>query len=238
MKIAVCDDNIEERDGYIRRLTRLAESLSMPISVVPYDNGKQMLFAISDPAQVPEVIYLDINMPDMSGVDVAQMLRTRNYNGEIVFLTCSENYWKPAFDVHAYQYIVKGDCSEKKFASVFYSVVKAVSDKNEEYMLFSSCGEVVSIPVKDIRYFEVINRIITVHHNNGDFEFYSTLSKLEEQLSNRGFIRVHKSYLVPGVQIAAATYRLVMLKDNTQIPVGRAYQKNLRAFFNTTAKDN
>lgn len=98
--------------------------------------------------------------------------------------------------------------------------------KPNEGMLFSFAREVVDIKIADIYFFEVLNRVITVHYmRNGrerTFDFYNTLKSLEHLLHGQGFIRVHKSYLVAERHITAASKQSVLLSNGAELPLGRA----------------
>ncbi len=231
MIIAICDDNKAEINKYCNKITNILKNDFTNIIIQTYTSGKQMLFEFDSKEKIPDILFLDIFMPDMSGVEVANQLRTKNFNGEIIFLTQSEDYWQPAFDVHAYHYILKNDCSEEKFGEILQDAVKTVLEKNEDYILFSSYGETLSIRLRDIYYFEVRGRIIVVFYSEGSFEFYSSLSKLEEQLSQRNFVRIHRSYLVSENYVVKFFYNSVILKNNTKLPVGRTYKNIVSKMF-------
>lgn len=224
MIIAICDDNESERQYYYNKISKLIKKESTDIEVQLYSNGIQVLFEFDSKENMPDILYLDIYMPDMSGIEVADRLRARGFDGEIIFLTQSDNHWQPAFDVHAYHYIVKNSCSDERFETILLNVINSITEKNEECILFNSCGETLSVKLRDIYYFEVKGRIVNVVYSDGIFEFYSSLSKLEEQLSTRNFIRIHRSYLVSKNYVVKAYYNSVILKDNTKLPVGRAYK--------------
>lgn len=232
MLITICDDNKDERDLYYNKILKILNNESIVAEIQTYSDGKQLLFEFDKGGTVPDIIYLDVLMPNINGIDVANQLRSAGFEGEIIFLTNSDEYWKNAFDVHAYHYIVKNDCSEEYFVSIFKNAINSVLDKNEDYILFNSCGETLSIKIKDIYYFEVTGRIVVVVYSGGRFEFYSTLSKLEEQLSSRNFIRIHKSFLVSKNYIIKTYYDSVILKDNTKLPVGRTYKNIVNKIFN------
>ena len=229
--IAVCDDNETERYEYSEKITNVLKKEFPNVDMQTYSNGKQMLFEFDSRENIPDIIFLDILMPEMGGIEVANRLRAKGFDGEIIFLTQSEDYWQHAFDVHAYHYILKNDCTEEKFEKILSNAVKSVLEKNEDCILFSSYGETLSIRLRDIYYFEVRGRIIVVFYAGGSFEFYSSLSKLEEQLSERNFIRIHRSYLVSKSYIAKTFYNNVILKDNTRLPVGRAYKNIVTKVF-------
>ncbi len=237
MIIAVCDDDPTEVHKYRDTIVDVSEKELTNVDIQTYTSGKQMLFEFDSKENIPDIIFLDIIMPNMNGIEVANSLRAKGFDGEIIFLTQSENYWQNAFDVHAYHYILKNDCSEEKFRTILHNAVESVLEKNEDCILFSSYGETLSIRLRDIYYFEVRGRIIAVFYSDGSFEFYSSLSKLEEQLAGRNFIRIHRSYLVSKNCIAKVFYNSVILKNNTKLPVGRAYKNIVAKMFEKGASN-
>ena len=95
-------------------------------------------------------------------------------------------------------------------------------------MSLSCAGETRNIPLTDILYFEVIRRIITVHYGSEAFEFYSTMGKLENMLSQKGFVRIHRAFIVGHRHVASIKNNEVVMRDGTRLPVGRTYLKKLR----------
>lgn len=235
MIIAICDDDDKNREYYHNKLSKILKSTELDIKIQTYSDGRQLLFEFDKNENIPDIIFLDIYMPKIDGIEVANKLRLMRFDGEIIFLTKSDSYWQNAFDVHAYHYIVKDNCPDEKFNSIVDNVIKSVIDKNEDYILFNSCGKNLSIKIKDILYFEVTKRIVNVVYLEGTFEFYSTLSKLEEQLFSRNFIRIHKSYLVSKNYIVKIYHNYVVLKDNTKLPLGRTYKNIINQTFNKGA---
>lgn len=231
MIIAICDDDIQERERYYKKISEISREANLNIEVQNYSDGQQLLFEMDKKDNIPDIIYLDIFMPVIDGIELANKLRAQGYDGEIIFLTRSDEYWSNAFDVHAYHYLVKDDCSDEKFKEVLQSAIRNVWEKNEDYVLFNNCGTSLAVKVKEIYYFEVTGRIVSVVYQDGRFEFYSTLSKLEEQLLSRNFIRVHKSYLVSCDQVVKVSRDGVLLKNNEKIPIGRKYKDAVNAKF-------
>ena len=171
----------------------------------------------------PDIIYLDIVMPEMLGTEVAAKIRSLGLMCEIIFLTSTAKYVFSAFDVDATNYIVKNEMDDNKFEQIFIKTVAKVKKKQQEIITFSRAGEVRAIPVSEIHYFEVRNYIVTVYYTDDSFEFYSTLGKIEDTLLNRGFIRVHKSFLVSKLYIRKVSRQTIILADGKTIPVGRSY---------------
>ena len=161
-------------------------------------------------------------MPDLGGFEVARAIRKAGYRTEIIFSTIAKERAIEAFDVEALHYIVKDETPEEKFRKILHKALQRVERRNIESISLTCAGEICNIPIKEIRYFEVLNKIITVYYQKDKkFEFYSTLGKIENLLCKKGFVRIQRSYLVNIRNIASLTYNYVTLKDGTTLSMGR-----------------
>jgi len=221
LRAIICDDNEQVCKEYSKKLSELAKKHDINFELEACSSGRTLLFKFEEPNFSVDVIFLDIHMPEMTGEEVAIRLRELGYENEIIFLTVSEKHFFHAFNVDALHYIVKGKTSDEDFELVFLKSVKAIEEKNQEYVLFTAGGETRNILVRKIKYFEVFKKLITVYYDDTSFRFYSSLDKLEKQLEPFGFFRVHKSYLISLNYIEKITSKEVILRDETVLPVGR-----------------
>lgn len=228
MRIVICDDNPTERNALLEVTEKISKSVGYDTEFEVFENAKQMMFELEDKLELVDVMFLDINMPDLDGMEAASKLRLQGYIGEIVFTTVSKTHMLRAFDVRAFNYIVKGETDKDKTVKIIKDVLEIASEKSKEYMLFTGIGEYRNIAINDIKYFEVRGKIITVYYGSKSFEFISTIGKLENLLFTKGFIRVHRSFLVSLPYIKAFTYEYITLIDNTEISVGRKYYGGLK----------
>ena len=228
MIVVICDDNPIERENLLEVTTHISKSEGYDAEFEVFENAKQMLFELEDKLELIDVILLDINMPGIDGMEAALKLRSNGYIGEIVFTTVSKSHILGAFDVRAFNYIVKGETDSAKTVRIIKGVLGIASEKSKEYMLFTGIGEYRNIAINDIKYFEVRGKIITVYYGSKSFEFISTIGKLENLLFTKGFLRVHRSFLVSLQYIKTFTYEEVTLIDRTVISVGRKYYSGLK----------
>lgn len=228
MRIIVCDDSPHDIEEYSKIIKQVLQDEEVDAELIQYDNPKKLLFDIDENKDLFQVIFLDINMPEINGMELAFKLRDLSYEGEIVFLTCSKSYMLGAFDVRAFNYIVKSETPDLKMRKIIKEVIQKASDKEREYMLFTGVGEHRNIALSSIKYFEVNRKIITVHYGDKNFEFISTIGKIENLLFCKGFIRVHRSYLVAINSVREFSYGTLTLSDGTSIPVGRKYYAILK----------
>ncbi|MCD7946934.1 MAG: LytTR family DNA-binding domain-containing protein [Oscillospiraceae bacterium] len=228
MKIAVCDDELEISTKCADFVTQLAKKHDLSVDVQVYSTGEALLFDMEDVARRPDLLYLDINMPGMKGIEVADTLQANGAETAVIFLTVSKAHMLQAFDVHAFHYLVKEDTDERRFEKIFLDAAARIQKKKQEVITVSCAGESRIIPVEDIRYFEVKDYILTVYYQNESFEFYSTLGKVEEALLGHGFLRIHRSFLVAKSSIRKVSRKEVELAGGVTLPVGRSYWDTIK----------
>ncbi len=229
MRIIICDDDRNILDRYTKVLKELGEKHKIKQDVSGYISGEELLFELPENPDEIDLIYLDIHFGNkMDGMEVAKKLRKVGYTNQIIFLTVDREKVFESFDVDPLYFFVKEDVSATKFEEVFLKAIRRIRSKEEEILSLSCAGQNRNIPVEDIRYFEVVQRIITVYYGKESFEFYSTMGKLENLLAHRGFVRVHRGYIVALRHIVSVKNSEILLTNDVRIPVGRTYMKNLR----------
>lgn len=180
-----------------------------------------MKFHLSGREVLLDLLLLDVAIDGEDGFSVVQSLREKGFAGEVIFLTNDENQWERAFDIHAFHYIVEPNCKRERFEWIIGSAVERLNKRRRETIALTCAGERRVIALQDILYFEVRERWVTVYYGDEKFEFFARLSKIEHTLLGRGFMRVHRSYLVALDTIASIAYNTVTLRNGTEIPLAR-----------------
>ncbi len=237
LKIVICDDNSNSIRKCADLISEIAEKNRLDIVISCLDSGESLLFHYGDKPEQIDILYLDILMDKIDGMETARKLRDCGCNAQIIFLTSCEDYVYDAFDVNAVQYLLKNDTSFEKFEQVFLRAAEMTSTKEEELFTFDFGGETGVIPVNQISYFEIWKRLVTVHYGNGKTaKFYGSMEQLEEKLRGKNFARAHRSYLVHLPYITMFRHQSLLLKTGEDVPVGGTYMQSLkRAFSNYIA---
>ena len=228
MNIFLCDDNASERE-YIKRLVLdWSNQSGAGVSIREYPSAEALLFSYSDCP--PDILLLDIEMPGLSGVELAKRLRQNgNRLLQIVFITAYSDYIAEGYDVAALHYLLKPVDREKLF-SVLSRAVERIADDGKKLVL-ELPDETALVPICDIKYIEVIKNYVTVHAER-DYTLKKPLKEIERDLDGR-FLRVGRSYTVNLYFITRVTRSEIFLKGGGTVPLPRgAYEKVNRAIIN------
>jgi two-component system response regulator LytT len=232
LTVFLCDDNQEILNQYAQLIDKIAEKNNLEVTISSFSTGEQLLFHLYESPNLADIIYLDILMGQLNGMDTAKKLRELRCKSEIIFLTTSEDYVYDAFDISPVQYLLKTATTVEKFEQVFLRAADLVQKKETDMFTFESGNVQKVIAIKDIAFFEVWKRVVTVHYNkNESAEFYSSLEQLEGQLIDKGFVRTHRSYIVNLTYISKFQKNSIVLKTGENIPIGVTYMKQVRQAF-------
>ena len=191
MQIAICDDEVSMVQILEEKIKKL-----LPDAVIDkYLSGDELIASGSK----PDILFLDIQMPGMDGMETAKMLRQDNEDMILIFVTAAEEYVFQAFDVGAFHYLVK-PFSDEKLKEVVTKAVHNIKrsfklEKDEKYIMVQTAGSHIKIFLRDIVYAEVYNRKVIIHTRSTDIEYYGKLQELSD-MAGADFFRTHRAYLV------------------------------------------
>ena len=228
-RVVVCDDEKMALTMYVNLCRKICAKYNIDVAIKEYNSGSDLMFDLEDPKfhNTLDLLFLDISMPGLSGVEVAREAREAGYTGVIIFVTASDEHYGDAFDIGAFHYIRKGD-SAARFEEIFLKAVDMAGTINQKEISLSGWGEIRKIKVNSIHYFEVINRIIFVYYDDQEFQFQGNLSILEEQLADAGFMRIHRNYLISLSHVESITFKFVLMTNGKELPVGRTRYSDLK----------
>lgn len=232
LKIVLCDDDSNGVRRYAELISKIAKKNQFEVMISCFESGESLLFHYADTPEQIDILYLDILMNGINGMEIARKLRNYGCKAQIVFLTICEDYVYDAFDVNAIQYLLKENTSYEKFEFTFLKAAKLASISEDELFTFDFDGETSVIPIRQIAYFEIWQRCVTVHYGDAKTaKFYGRMEQLEEKLRGKDFVRSHRSFLVHLPYIAMFRHQNLMLKTGESVPVGVTYMETLKRKF-------
>lgn len=227
-KIAICDDSAADRQFVLDMVKHWAAKTGHVVHTDTFTSAENFLFHYAEESNY-DILLLDIEMGAMDGVTMAKRLRKDNDTVQIVFITGYSDYISEGYEVAALHYLMKPVREEKLF-SVLDRATEKLS-KNEKVLNFEISGEMIRVPIYQIRYAEVMGNYVTIHAAT-DITVKMTLGELEKALDER-FYRVGRSTITNLTQISRVTKSEIKLSDGTAVPLPRgAYDGVNRAIIN------
>ena len=225
-KIAICDD-MEEDVQYIASVVRnWGEKEKISVDLETFPSEESFLFRYAEQKDY-DILLLDIEMRSMNGVELAKRIRKENDAVQIVFITGYTDYIAEGYDVSALHYLMKPLSVDKLYEVLNRAVMKI--KKNERSLFLSLSGEMVRIPVYEIKYLEVQQNYVTIHAEN-NYTVKKTLGEFERELDER-FYRMGRSFIVNLSCINRITKNNVFLSDGSVIPLPRGQYEPLNKAF-------
>lgn len=244
----IVDDEPLARQG-IRDL--LADDPSVTIAGEAGD-GPSALAAVE--RYRPDLLFLDIQMPEMDGVTVARSI-PKEQCPTIVFVTAFDRFAVEAFSLHALDYLLK-PVDPVRFRRTMERVTSSIRTRDaaeylgrmdaairqwrysaprDERIPVRTDGRIILVPTDSVLWIEAAADYVVLHTDRGTHTTRSTLSELADSLDQRRFLRIHRSMIVNSRYIREAEPQghgdlLLRLSDGTELTVSRNFRKNIDPF--------
>lgn len=228
MKIALCDD---EKEFLNKMKDLIVGNYSNPdkLTISEFESGEQLLSQFK--ANQFDVIILDIEMKELTGLDVAEKIRETDKSVIIAFLTSHQEFAPNGYEVNAFRYLLKGQ-PEHMYIKQLHSIF---NEYHQTHMTFpiQTSDKIFNISVSDILYFEIFKRTIVLHTTTDKFQFNGKLSEIEKDERLVNFVKPHKSYYVnlsyiDNIEPAAPDARAaVIMKNGDKIPLSRNFKHSV-----------
>lgn len=193
--------------------------------------------AIDNKMVNPDIVFLDIDMPHLTGMELADMIKPT----QIIFTTAHSNYAINAFDNDATDYLLKPVSYERFLKAVskargkflLKNQVSLTENEDEDFFIKSETkGKMIKLKYDEIYFIEAKANYLKFYLNERSHLAYLTMKEIEEKLSSTKFIRIHKSYIVNIKKIIALQGNEVILENNKHVEIGRTYKNNILAEIN------
>lgn len=223
VKVAICDDNQKFCDDLKDLISDYWKRYNLKFSL--FHSGEDLLQS----KEKYNCIFLDIEMIDLNGVEVATQIRAYDLDTYIVIISGFPKYKNIAYKLHVFDYLDKPIDKNILFKTLDDLILLLQKNKEESYASFHTDQGIVKINIKDILYFEYKNRKINLYISDGKrYQFYNTITKLEENFEKFQFISPHKAFLInPSFIVNIKTNDLIM-ENQAIIPISKLKRKQVR----------
>lgn len=222
IKVAIVEDEQKCQNQIADYLNKYSKEKNVEISFAIFSNG---LDFVENFHSNFDVIFFDIEMPLMNGMEAAKKIRQKDENVEIVFITFLTNYAIEGYSVDAFDYVLK-PINYLSFVVKLTRLIEKLKTKESKSYLFSlKAGEKINLKRDSILYFESNDHYVTIVTTNEKYEIRNTIKNIVNDLNDSSFIQCGKSYLINMRHISSIIGNVVYIDNKEQLPISRAYSK-------------
>ena len=226
MKIAICDDDYgicEELSKWLRK----ADNDSRKQMIEVFQEAEKLLTSIQNGA-VYDLLYLDVELPDINGVEVGARLKDMEIPGNIIFVSGKDTYCKDMFDLRPFNFYQK-PLNREKVIKDYHLIKEKEEEKGRCRFWYKKDGCTSCVYIQDIKYVEAFRGGVKIYTTNGEYIELRrrSIQNFAEEYSQQGMVRIHRSYVINIDAVTSIRGNQVQI-DGQDLSIGREYVKELR----------
>lgn len=227
LNIAICDDNQE----YINILEKYILDKNEPeVSCDAFYSGEELVKMYNMGEGNYDVIFLDMEMNILNGIETANIIRKMDKHVIIVFVTSHTKYMQACFECSPFRFLIK-PVSNDEFDKVYADIIKKLSEERTTFV-FTENRNKIRLFCEDILYFECQAHYIHIHTKDKVHKICKTMAELIEGIDKTMFIQVHKSFVINLNHIREIKETELVLYDADKvIPISRTFKKQVATAF-------
>lgn len=227
LQVVICDDektHLEELTLVMQPLME-REKISVETFLSPGELMETLQKRREEGKSLPEIILIDIVMPEMDGITLAKTIRKVAPDSYLIFTTAYAEYAIQGYEARAFRYLLKPVTTEQM--EILFREIRMEMRKDRKLVVNNGDGEYI-VNLEEVMYISAEDKYTVLYTANGHFVDRASLNDYEELLNPYGFIRIHRKYIVNVTYHKCISRRNVVLKDGTQLPMSFRREKDYR----------
>ena len=232
MKAAIIEDERVHMDLLSKYIETWSKDRKIPVIITSFPSAESFLFTWEEERDF-DVLFVDIQMKEMNGMEMARRIRELDADVVIIFTTGIAGYMEAGYEVGAMHYLLKPVSQEKLFQCMDRALQKG---SHEKYLLVQTKEETMKLSVERIIYVEAMGHGCVIEFcpqagRTFQVETSESISSLEEQLGEADFVKSHRSYLCRIDKINHISRAWIEMDNGSRVPVSRRLYKNVNQMF-------
>lgn len=226
VKIGICDDEPEMRKPLRQILEQVLQLQGVEYLISESESGEELTAGIS--CLDIDILFLDIEMRSLDGIETAKLLRRKGMKGIIIFVTAYPDFVFQGYEVHAFHYILK-PYRKEKIEEVLRQALHELDLSKERYFVIEQKARVIRIPLSQTIAFKSDRRKVEALLEEDFVAFYGRIDEVYRELPSC-FIRIHNRYIV-NLNYVTTLERDRCILGSRSFPVSRAFRQELETAF-------
>lgn len=231
IKIAICDDEKLAVDQHVKIAKDCLMTAGIGNEITTYTQSQNLLYDISDDSFFYDLILLDIEMPEINGMEISKQIKAYLPDVRIIFVTSHTEYAIDAFELSIFRYVPKNDLGTKLATAITDAARLIELEYGQEYVI-QTANRMEKIPYKEIFYIRRDGKNAVIISGYGISKVRKSLQRVFEELDAPEFIYIDRGYIVNIIQIMKVSNATAYLKNGEQLPISRSHLQDVKQKIN------
>lgn len=227
IRIAVVEDSKNDQELFRSYIEQFEKENETTFDVTFFSDGQEFLDRYRAEYNI---VFMDIDLPSMNGIDVSEKLRERDHQVVLIFLTNLAKYAIKGYSVNAFDFVAKPITYYSFSTMLKRAINKANYDKGNDITI-NNGGKILKLSIDEIHFVEVYNPQLIFHTDQGDYPQWGSLSSLEDEYLKRGFAKGSSSQLINLRRVKVIAGSQVTLDTGKSLFLSRSQKKDFALKF-------
>ncbi|QBE97280.1 Transcriptional regulatory protein NatR [Blautia producta] len=232
IRIAVCDDDTDSIINNQIILKNCLSRLKALAEIQTYNNGKMLLNDILEDNSYYDLILLDIEMPDISGMEIVQAIKPALPNVKVIFITSHVKYAIDSFELSIFRYVPKNDL-DKRLTYAVTDALKLIMLEDDKSYTVLTANRMEKVRYSDILYILRDGKNAALHTYHGIIKVRKSLLTVCGELESEEFIFIERGCIINLIHLTQIKNSSVYLRDGTILPISRSHLQDVKMAVNS-----
>lgn len=229
INILLCDDEEETLDRIREYIHSIRSQIKYPIDITEYTCAESVLKRLHSSDGVSDILIADIDMPDVSGMEMARVIRDEQLDVVLIFMTAHAEYVFQSFEYAPFRYIRK-EFMEIELLPALQAACEKVNASRDISLSIKTQNGILAVRTQDILYYELENRKCIIYTvQNGQYETWKKISELREEMGEMDnfFLQIYRGCMVNKHYVKTIKKDMIILENGKELPVSRRKKQEI-----------
>lgn len=229
INILLCDDEEKMLDRIGKYIDSIRSQIKYPVDIAEYTSAQQILERLHSSDKMSDILITDIDMPDLSGMEMARVIREEQLDVIIIFMTAHQEYVFQSFEYAPFRYIRK-EFMETELLPALQAACEKVNAGRDVVLQIKTHDGIEMIKTGDILYYELENRKCIIYTiQNKRYETWKKISELKNETEEmkESFLQIYRGCIVNKRYITKIKNEAIVLENDIEIPISKQKRREI-----------